>query len=99
MSCIAEYEEQLTNKQQVATISDGKYVELRPAPPPPIMIRDTVKNTTIRDDNELLIFDKTEPKDDFDFLVIHEYFGQSWKQLIQAKIEEKEKAEQPLIVL
>lgn len=98
MSHIAEFEEQLANKQQVATISDGKYVELRPAPPPPIIDRDTVRNT-IRDDNELLIFDNTEPKDDFDFLAIHDYFGQSWKQLIQAKMEEKEKAEQPLIVL
>ena len=100
MSHVVEFEEQLTNKQQVATISDGKYVELRPAPPPPIMNRDTCsRNMTTRDDKELLFFDKTEPNDDFDFLVIHEYFGQSWKQLIQAKIEEKEKAEQPLIVL
>lgn len=99
MSHIVGYEEQLTNKQQVATISDGKFAELRPAPPPPVINRDTVRNMTIRDDNELLIFDKIEPKDDFDFLVIHEYFGQSWKKLIQLKIEEKEKAEQPLIVL
>lgn len=99
MTHITGNEEQSTSKQQVATISDGKFTDLRPAPPPPIMNRDTVRNVTIRDDNELLIFDKAEPKDDFDFLVIHEYFGQSWKQLIQAKIEEKEKAEQPLIVL
>ncbi|CAG9806347.1 unnamed protein product [Chironomus riparius] len=95
----SEIEGQLTSKQQVATISDGKYVELRPAPPPPIINRDTARNTTIRDDNELLIFDKTEPDDDFGFLFVHDYFGESWKQLIQAKLEEKEKAEQPLIVL
>ncbi|XP_070493788.1 sesquipedalian-1-like [Chironomus tepperi] len=93
------FEEQSTSKQQVSTISDGKFNELRPAPPPPIINRDTVRNMTIKDDNDLLIFEKTEPNDDFDFLAIHKYFGQSWKELIQAKIEEKEKAEQPLIVL
>jgi len=89
-----------SDKQQVATISDEKLVELRPAPPPPSMNRDTVKNTTIRDDNELLIFEKIESSnDDFSFMTIHEYFGQAWKKMIQSKIEEREKTEQPLILL
>lgn len=84
--------------------NNDDYVELRQAPPPPSLNRDTVRNLTIRDDNELLIFDDNfgtdKDKDiDFNFLTMHEYFGKSWCELIKMKNEEKQKAEQPLIVL
>jgi hypothetical protein len=91
--------------QPVATISNNKFVELRPAPPPPTaaLHRSTIRDATIRDDNELFLrFDEIEePKDkesEFNFLTIHDYFGQSWKELIKLKLEEKEKTERPLIV-
>jgi hypothetical protein len=78
-------------------------VKLRIAPPPPTrnyVDRDTIRHAVIRDDNELMVFENNEsPKEEYDFLKIHQLLGESWEEIIRLRIEEKRKTlEKPLII-